>query len=57
VLLVILRAVVATREDEDHRIVPLQLPQMVASLRMVGQLVIGEGAPTSIEVGRIARER
>ena len=43
VLLVILRAEVAAREQEDHRVVPLQLAELAPLLGVVRQLVVGEG--------------
>src|SRR3954451_8925664 len=44
VLLVLPRAVVPTRENDDHRVDPLELAQLAASLRMVRELVVRECA-------------
>ncbi len=41
-LLMLLRAVVAAREGEDHRVVALDLAELAERLRVVGQLVVGE---------------
>jgi hypothetical protein len=50
VLLVVLRAVAAAREYEDHRVGPLQLAQPPPGLGVVGQLVVGED-PAGCDVG------
>ena len=42
-LLVLLRAVVAAGEGEDQRVVALDLAQLRGRVRVVGQLVVGEG--------------
>jgi hypothetical protein len=44
VLPVLFRAVVATREREDHRIPALYLAQRADGAGVVGQRIIGEGA-------------
>ena len=44
VLLVLLRAVVAAREREDHRIGALQLAELARGVGVIGQLVVGERA-------------
>ena len=62
VLLVLLRAVVATRQGEDHRVVPLQLAQGADGLGVIGERVVGEHA-SGHDVGahlthlRVGRER
>src|SRR5205823_951001 len=43
VLLVVLRAVMATREHENQRVVALQLAQATTGLGVVRQLIVGEG--------------
>ncbi len=42
----VLRAEVAAREHDDHRIVPLQLAQSAPRLHVVSQLVVGENPAT-----------
>src|SRR5215472_11926499 len=43
-LLMLFRAVVAAREREDQRIIPLKLAESAQSVRVIGQLVVGKGA-------------
>src|SRR5262249_54719451 len=42
-LLVVLRAEVATREDDDHGIAALELAEAAARLGVIGELVVREG--------------
>ena len=50
VLLVVLRAEAAAREDQDHRVDPLQLAEPAPGLGVVVQLVVGED-PAGHDVG------
>src|SRR4051794_41641133 len=44
-LLVLLRAVVAAGEGQDQGVVALDLAEPPGDIRVVGELVVGEGAP------------
>ena len=43
-LLVLLRAVVAARERQDHRVLALELAEPAGDVLVVGQFVVGERA-------------
>jgi hypothetical protein len=44
-LLVVLGAEVAARQDQDHRVAALQLAEAPSGAGVVGQLVVGEPSP------------
>ena len=48
---------VASREQEDHRVVPLELAQAPPSLGVVGQLVVREDPPGTMSARMMCSSR